>query len=151
MKRLLMTGLPGSGKTTLSMQLKERLESVVVPMLDIPVVQWVNANQVRELYTDWDFSIQGRIRQSKRMYRESRKKETSIVIFDTISPTDDCRQNLRPSWIVWVDTVKSSEFDDTDEVFVPPKKYDLRVSDYNFKKWVDIITLMILNKNCKQI
>ena len=49
-------GLPGSGKTYLT----ERL----VPLLK---AAWYNADKLREMSNDWDFSNEGRIRQSMRM------------------------------------------------------------------------------------
>jgi len=56
MKRILIMGLPGSGKTTLATELQTRLNSV-----------HFDADKVRALFNDWDFSPEGRIRQSKRM------------------------------------------------------------------------------------
>ena len=49
-------GLPGSGKTYLA----ERL----VPILN---AAWYNADKLREMANDWDFSDEGRRRQSRRM------------------------------------------------------------------------------------
>ena len=49
-------GLPGSGKTYLA----ERLQKVLK-------CAWYNANDIRMMACDWDFTIEGRIRQSNRM------------------------------------------------------------------------------------
>ena len=49
-------GLPGSGKTTLANEL--------APMLK---AKRLNADEVRKKANDWDFSEEGRKRQSKRM------------------------------------------------------------------------------------
>ena len=54
--KILVMGLPGSGKTYLT----ERL----VPLIS---AAWYNADKVREMANDWDFSDEGRDRQSKRM------------------------------------------------------------------------------------
>ena len=54
--KILVMGLPGSGKTFLT----ERL----VPLLN---AAWYNADKLREMSNDWDFSNEGRLRQSKRM------------------------------------------------------------------------------------
>ena len=56
LKKILIMGLPGSGKTYLT----ERL----VPLIG---AAWFNADKVREMANDWDFSEEGRIRQSNRM------------------------------------------------------------------------------------
>ena len=49
-------GLPGSGKTTLANEL--------APMIN---AKRLNADEVRKEANDWDFSEEGRKRQSKRM------------------------------------------------------------------------------------
>ena len=49
-------GLPGSGKTYLAKRMQ--------PILD---AAWYNADIVREMANDWDFSDEGRRRQSLRM------------------------------------------------------------------------------------
>ena len=54
--KILICGLPGSGKTTLAEPLAELLGAV-----------WINADQVRKKYDDWDFTPEGRIRQAQRM------------------------------------------------------------------------------------
>ena len=55
-KKILIMGLPGAGKTTLA--------SKLVPLLN---AVWLNADEVRKKYNDWDFSDEGRIRQANRM------------------------------------------------------------------------------------
>ena len=54
--KVLVMGLPGSGKTTLSNKLAPLLKAARV-----------NADEVRKKFNDWDFSLEGRIRQSNRM------------------------------------------------------------------------------------
>ena len=49
-------GLPGAGKTYLA--------NILHPMLD---AIWINADKVRKEANDWDFSEEGRKRQSERM------------------------------------------------------------------------------------
>ena len=49
-------GLPGAGKTTLAEKLKILLNA-----------KWLNADQIRKKFNDWDFSPEGRTRQAKRM------------------------------------------------------------------------------------
>ena len=56
MKKILIMGLPGSGKTTLA--------SKLVPLLK---AKWINNDKVRRESNDWDFSEEGRVRQAKRM------------------------------------------------------------------------------------
>ena len=56
MKKILIMGLPGSGKTTLA--------SKLVPLLN---AKWLNNDEARKAANDWDFSEEGRLRQAKRM------------------------------------------------------------------------------------
>ena len=56
MKKILVMGLPGSGKSYLSKLLAPMLKAV-----------WLNADKVRKQANDWDFSDEGRKRQAKRM------------------------------------------------------------------------------------
>ena len=57
MSRILIMGLPGSGKSYLANELIKLLNNC----------EWFNADDVRKKYDDWDFSYEGRIRQSLRM------------------------------------------------------------------------------------
>ena len=63
--KVLIMGLPGSGKTYLAKRMQPLLEAA-----------WYNADIVREMANDWDFSPEGRIRQSLRMknYSSIQKK-----------------------------------------------------------------------------
>ena len=119
-------GLPGSGKTTLAEEL--------APLLN---AKRLNADEVRKEANDWDFSEEGRKRQSKRMAILAKKKqqEGNHVVADFICPTPEAR-NLFPSdYIVWVDTIKKGRFDDTNAMFVKPEKFDCHVTTQNAKKW----------------
>ena len=75
-QRILIMGLPGAGKTYFAERLKKYLEEYSRPPLEnslLPfhdaqiTVAWLNADEVRRHYNDWDFSREGRIRQSNRM------------------------------------------------------------------------------------
>ena len=66
-------GLPGSGKTYLTQRLQPLLEA-----------EWYNADKVREMANDWDFSDAGRARQSNRMrsFADFEKKNGRFVLCD---------------------------------------------------------------------
>ena len=57
-------GLPGAGKTTLADEL--------APMLK---AKRLNADEVRKAANDWDFSEEGRKRQSQRMSDAAKKNK----------------------------------------------------------------------------
>jgi len=125
-KKILIMGLPGAGKTTLA--------SKLVPLLK---AKWLNADEVRKDANDWDFSEQGRKRQAMRMAEkaEKLKQEGFNVVADFICPTPKAREIFNPDFIIWVDTIEKGKFEDTNKIFVKPKKYDVRVTEKNSEIW----------------
>jgi hypothetical protein len=159
MKKILIMGLPGSGKTFLATALKKYLEensSVrTMPLekmfhLELPPiaytskVDWFNADEVRKKYNDWDFSKEGRIRQSLRMAEFALRSSGDFVICDFVAPLVEMRNNFKADWTVWVDTIEQSRFDDTNKAFIPPEQYDFRVTEQNAEKWAEFIGNHIL-------
>jgi len=147
-KRLLIMGLPGSGKTYLAERLRQYLEQhmnpinehSLRPIADAQVtVAWLNADQVRRHYNDWDFSTEGRIRQSLRMRDLADEANTDYVIVDFVAPLVEQRNNFKADWCVWVDTIDQGRFEDTNQVFVPPEVYDFRVTEQAGEKWAEFI------------
>ena len=55
LSKILVFGLPGSGKTTFARQLAVNMA-------------YFNADEIRKMFNDWDFSMEGRLRQAERMY-----------------------------------------------------------------------------------
>ena len=121
-------GLPGSGKTTLAAQ----LEAAIGPAL------WLNADKLRAIHKDWDFSYAGRLRQATRMKRYADVSEDKYVIADFVCPLPEMRAIFDPHITIWMDTIRQGRFEDTNKVFVPPEEYDLRVVDWNSKAWVNL-------------
>ena len=119
-------GLPGSGKTTLAAQL--------APLIN---AKRINADEVRKAADDWDFSEEGRKRQSKRMadLAKKHKQEGHYVIADFIAPTPEARSLFPADFIIWVDTIKEGRFDDTNQMFVKPKTFNYHVTTQDAKNW----------------
>ena len=119
-------GLPGSGKTTLANELGTILDA-----------KRLNADEVRKEANDWDFSKEGRKRQSKRMaeFALKLKNEGYHVIADFICPTPEARSLFPADYIIWVDTIKEGRFEDTNKMFVKPDKYDFHVTTQDAKNW----------------
>jgi adenylylsulfate kinase len=126
MKIILIMGLPGSGKTTLANEL--------APLLS---AKRLNADEVRKEANDWDFSEEGRKRQSKRMaeFALKLKKDGNIVVADFICPTPKARDLFPADFVIWVDTIKEGRFDDTNKMFVNPDKFDFHVTTQDAKNW----------------
>ena len=119
-------GLPGAGKTTLADEL--------APLIN---AKRLNADEVRKAANDWDFSEEGRKRQSKRMSDAALKlkNEGNNVIADFICPTPEARKIFPADYIIWVDTIKEGRFEDTNQMFVKPENFDFHVTTQDAKVW----------------
>jgi adenylylsulfate kinase len=126
MKIILIMGLPGAGKTTLANELAKLIES-----------KRLNADEIRRAANDWDFSEEGRKRQSKRMSDAALKlkNEGNNVIADFICPTPEARKIFPADYIIWVDTIKEGRFEDTNQMFVKPENFDFHVTTQDANLW----------------
>ena len=128
MKKILIMGLPGSGKTTLA--------SKLVPLLN---AKWLNNDEARKAANDWDFSEEGRIRQAKRMadIAEKYKKEGryNYLVTDYICPTPKTREIFNADYLIWINTINKGRFEDTNKMFVKPEKCDFQVTTQNAEIW----------------
>ena len=122
MMKILIMGLPGSGKTYLA----ERMQPILK-------AAWYNADKVREMANDWDFSPDGRIRQSLRMksLADFEKKHGRIVICDFVCPTSETKNNFDPDITIWMNTIKSGRYEDTNKMFEKPENVDFKVTEMN--------------------
>ena len=122
-------GLPGSGKTYLT----ERL----VPLLK---AAWYNADKVREMANDWDFSDDGRTRQSNRMraFADFEKNNGRFVVCDFVCPTKNTRLNFDADIIIWMDTISEGRFEDTNKLFQKPDKVSYHIKEWNDKNHINI-------------
>jgi hypothetical protein len=132
-KRILIMGLPGAGKTYLAQQLKQQLEN------HGSTVGWLNADEVRKHFNDWDFSREGRIRQSLRMRDLADESNTDYVIVDFVAPLPEMRHNFKADWCIWMDTIDAGRYEDTNKMFVEPDVYDFRITEQAAEKWSELI------------
>ena len=153
-QRILIMGLPGSGKTYFAERLKKYLETNSntqtmplermlhlerPPLVYTSRVDWFNADDVRKRFNDWDFSREGRIRQSIRMFDFAVSCTEDFVICDFVAPLPEQRNNFKADWCIWMDTIDAGRFEDTNQVFVPPEQYDFRITEQNAEKWVEFV------------
>ena len=120
--KILIMGLPGSGKTYLAERLQPLLKAA-----------WYNADKVRGMAGDWDFSDEGRTRQSLRM-KNLADFETShnrFVICDFVCPTEETRNIFEPDILSWYDTIKEGRFEDTNKIFEEPSSCDFKIEEWN--------------------
>jgi adenylylsulfate kinase len=161
-QRILIMGLPGAGKTYFAERLKTYLEQNgdvmrvspgrVLGYEGIPgpdffnvKVDWFNADEIRKRFNDWDFSKEGRIRQSLRMFEFAVKCSGDFAICDFVAPLVEMRNNFKADWTIWMDTIDAGRYDDTNKAFVPPDVYDFRITEQNAEKWVEFVGQHILD------
>ena len=133
---ILIMGLSGSGKTSLAKALTPMFNAV-----------WLNADKIREEVNDWDFSEQGRLKQSIRMkiLAHKARSENRNVIADFICPTEYTRKEFNADYTIWMDTIKVSRFEDTDKIFEEPKNPNFIVTHFDASMWAYLIKQDILD------
>ena len=120
MRKILIMGLPGAGKTTLA--------TVLAPLLNAVLF---NADQVlANISRDLGFSLTDRVEHARRMgWMCDRVVEAGgTVIADFICPTAETRAAFGDAFIIWVDRITSGRFEDTNRMFVAPDRFDIRVT-----------------------
>ena len=131
--KILIMGLPGSGKTTLASKLKETISEIGYS------VEWFNADVIRKTFDDWDFSEEGRLRQAKRMKHLSEESKKDYFICDFVCPKNNLQEMFKDFTIIWVDTIKEGRFEDTNKMFEKPNKYNFRITEKNAEKYSKLI------------
>ena len=123
MIKILVFGLPGSGKTTFARQLSAG-------------VAYFNADDIRKMFNDWDFSMEGRTRQAQRMACLSSLAEGHAVV-DFICPFDVDRDEYDIK--IWMNTIKKGRFNDTNKMFEKPSKVDYEIKNYKYERIINEI------------
>lgn len=147
--KILIMGLPGSGKTTLARALAERLGAV-----------WWNADEVRNtINKHLGFGLNDRLQQARTMgwISEQVSKAGNIAVADFVCPTPEAREAYcesgQPDILIWTNNINAGRFEDTNLIFVPPEKPDIIIDYFDIipeqreKQTPDKVTLiMALNE-----
>jgi adenylylsulfate kinase len=122
---ILIFGLPGSGKSTFANKL-----------IGDKKIAYFNADEVRKMFNDWDFTEAGRIRQAQRMIGLTAYAQGHCVV-DFVCPYDSWRDDYDIK--IWMNTIKEGRFEDTNKMFEKPIKIDYEIKDYNYEGIIDEI------------
>jgi len=140
--KILIMGLPSSGKTTLATALARELSCV-----------HFNADEIRkEINKDLGFSVKDRIEQARRMgvLCDIASRYGAHVIADFVCPTPETREAFGAHFTVWVDRIKEGPFEDTNKLFVPPENHDVRVDGkFGMQYYAEEIAKIIAPKKKK--
>ena len=116
--KILVFGLSGSGKTTFAKQLTA---DTTIPHF--------NADEIRGMFKDWDFSQTGRVRQVTRMIDLCTIANKTCVV-DFICPYNLYRKDYDIK--IFMNTIASSKYEDTNKIFELPTDVDYEIKDYNY-------------------
>ncbi len=162
--KILICGLPGSGKTWLAERLVDSIDNCA----------WFNADVIRTASNDWDFTTEGRVRQANRMktFADFEVSHGRSVICDFVAPTENSRLSFKPDYLIWLNTIKegrvvenkieeletakdlpfevenlenSDAFKDTTRMFEPPSNADKIITSFMSDEEIKSLALEIQN------
>ena len=162
--KILLCGLPGSGKTWLAERLVDSIDNCA----------WFNADVIRTASNDWDFTTEGRVRQANRMktFADFEVSHGRSVVCDFVAPTENSRLSFKPDYLIWLNTIKegrvvenkkeeletakdlpfevenlenSDAFKDTTRMFEPPSNADKIITSFMSDEEIKSLALEIQN------
>jgi adenylylsulfate kinase-like enzyme len=141
MKKILILGLPGAGKTTISLELTKMLNAV-----------HFNADEIRKkINTTLGFSIEDRIEHARRMGAlcDIVIRSGQYAIADFVCPLPETREafGLDNTFVVFVNRKPLRDFADTTKIFVAPNKFHVMVDDAGTPSyWANKIKQLLLTE-----
>lgn len=129
MIKVLVTGLPGSGKTYFSEMVRRK---------DPSRIKIFNGDLVRATFCDWGFSHEDRTRQAIRMSEMWIPSHVDMVLYDFVCPRNVFRDIVNADVVVFVDTITISKYADTNVIWEEPTNYRYRITEFQqFQTFVD--------------
>jgi len=130
-KKILIMGLPGAGKTTIAKELAKSLSAV-----------HLNADEIRrEIHRDLGFSELDRIEHAKRLgvLCNIINRAGISAIADFVCPTIKTREafGLVGTFVIWADRIDAGRYEDTNRLFIEPEQYDIRITAEGSKEYWD--------------
>ena len=119
--KILIMGLPGAGKTTLAKELSKEINAI-----------HLNADEMRnKVWTDLTFKYTDRIIMAQRMgaLSDALVNQGYHVIADFVCPTEKTRQAFGNAFVIWVNRIEKSRFDDTNDLFEKPSYFDICINN----------------------
>jgi len=119
--KILIMGLPGAGKTTLAKELIKEINAI-----------HLNADEMRnQVWTDLTFKYTDRIIMAQRMgaLSDVLVNQGHNVIADFVCPTEKTRQAFGYAFVIWVNRIETSRFDDTNDLFEKPSYFDICINN----------------------
>ena len=94
---------------------------------------------------DWDFSEEGRTRQSNRMraMADFEKSHGRYVICDFVCPTKETRKEFNADFVIWMDTIKEGRFEDTNKLFQEPDQINFHIREWNDTNHEEIAKVLL--------
>lgn len=132
-KKILIMGLPGSGKTTLARHLVLKLKAV-----------HFNADEVRaNINKDLGFALEDRLEHARRMgwLCDQVAKADHWAVADFVCPTKQTRSAFGAAFVIYMNTIREGRFEDTNRMFEPPDagEYNLVINSFDAENHAEYI------------
>ena len=112
-RRILIMGLPGSGKTALAEELHELILSLGLRS------RWLNENRLREEYPNLTL---------EQVHSMMSSSDLDYVVADFEARKHSDRRSLSPHYTIWINTISEDEYQFLNYGFEPPFRYNVCVT-----------------------